>query len=134
MNALQGLALLLLLQTAGELLVRALALPLPGPVLGLAMLLPLLGWAPVALRVGAVAAVLLQHLSLLFVPVGVGVVVHLGALAPVGWRLLAVIVLSTWVGMAVTALVLRALLRTPPSATSGDAAATAAGTQESSGG
>ncbi len=114
MTALQGLALLLLLQTAGELLVRAVALPLPGPVLGLAMLLPLLRWAPVAQRVGAVAAVLLQHLSLLFVPVGVGVIVHLGALAPVGWRLLAVIVLSTWVGMAVTALVLRALLRTPP--------------------
>ena len=60
------------------------------------------------------SAVLLQHLSLLFVPVGVGVIVHLGALAPVGWRLLAVIVLSTWVGMAVTALVLRALLRAPP--------------------
>lgn len=110
-NALQGLALLLLLQTAGEGLVRALALPLPGPVLGLAMLLPLLGWAPVAQRVEAVAAVLLQHLSLLFVPVGVGVIVHLGALASVGWPLLVVIVVSTWVGMAVTALVLRALLR-----------------------
>jgi len=110
-TALQGLALLLLLQTAGEGLVRALALPLPGPVLGLAMLLPLLGWAPVAQRVEAVAAVLLQHLSLLFVPVGVGVIVHLGALAPVGWPLLVVIVVSTWVGMAVTALVLRALLR-----------------------
>ena len=111
MNALQGLALLLLLQTAGELLVRALALPLPGPVLGLALLLPLLRLAPVAQRVEAVASVLLQHLSLLFVPVGVGVIVHLGALAPVGWPLLVVIVVSTWVGMAVTALVLRALLR-----------------------
>lgn len=111
MNALQGLALLLLLQTAGELLVRALALPLPGPVLGLALLLPLLHLAPVAQRVEAVASVLLQHLSLLFVPVGVGVIVHLGALAPVGWRLLVVIVVSTWVGMAVTALALRALLR-----------------------
>ena len=111
MHALQGLALLFLLQTTGELIVRAAGLTLPGPVLGLVMLLPLLGWAPVAQRVGAVAAVLLQHLSLLFVPVGVGVIVHLGALAPVGWWLLAVIVLSTWVGMTVTALVLRALLR-----------------------
>ena len=130
MNALQGLALLLLLQTAGELLVRALALPLPGPVLGLAMLLPLLGWAPVAQRVGAVAAVLLQHLSLLFVPVGVGVIVHLGALAPVGWRLLTVIVLSTWVGMAVTAIVLRALLHKPPDAVSSNGSSPAAGTRE----
>lgn len=110
MNALQGLALLLVLQAAGELLVRAIGLPLPGPVLGLAMLLPLLAWPAVARRVEAVAAVLLQHLSLLFVPVGVGVVVHLGALAPLGWKLLVVIVVSTWVGMVVTALVLRALL------------------------
>jgi holin-like protein len=114
MNALQGLALLLVLQTAGELIVRALGLPLPGPVLGLVMLLPLLAWPPVAQRVESVAAVLLQHLSLLFVPVGVGVIVHLGALAPLGWKLAVVIVSSTWVGMAVTALVLRALLRPPP--------------------
>ena len=110
MIALQGLALLLLLQTTGELIVRGLGIGLPGPVLGLAMLLPALGWAPVARRVEAVAAVLLQHLSLLFVPVGVGVIVHLGALAPLGWKLGVVIVVSTWVGMTVTALVLRALL------------------------
>lgn len=110
MTALQGLALLLLLQSAGELIVRALGIGLPGPVLGLAMLLPALGWAPVARRVEAAASVLLQHLSLLFVPVGVGVIVHLGALAPLGWKLGLVIVVSTWVGMTVTALVLRALL------------------------
>ena len=110
MIALQGLALLLLLQTAGELIVRALGVGLPGPVLGLAMLLPALRWAPVARRAQAVASVLLQHLSLLFVPVGVGVIVHLDALAPLGWKLAVVIVVSTWVGMTVTALVLRALL------------------------
>jgi holin-like protein len=116
MTALQGLALLLALQTAGELIVRATAAPLPGPVLGLLMLLPLLAWRPVSRRVEAVAAVLLQHLSLLFVPVGVGVIVHLGALASIGGRLLVVLVVSTWVGMAVTALVLRALLRNAPAA------------------
>lgn len=110
MIALQGLALLLLLQTAGELIVRALGIGLPGPVLGLAMLWPALAWAPVARRIEAIASVLLQHLSLLFVPVGVGVIVHLGALAPLGWKLGVVIVVSTWVGMTVTALVLRALL------------------------
>ena len=114
MIALQGLALLLVLQAAGELIVKAGGLPLPGPVLGLAMLLPLLAWSPLARRVEAVAAVLLQHLSLLFVPVGVGVIVHLGALAPLGWKLLVVIVASTWVGMVVTALVLRALLGGTP--------------------
>jgi holin-like protein len=78
-------------------------------VLGLAMLLPLLGWAPVALRVGAVAAVLLQHLSLLFVPVGVGVIAHLGLITQYGLRMALALVLSTWIGLAVTALVLQKL-------------------------
>lgn len=110
MNALQGLALLLVLQSVGELSVRALGWPVPGPVLGLLLLLPLLTVPALALRVEAAATVLLQHLSLLFVPVGVGVIVHLGALAPLGWRLGVAIVVSTWVGMAVTALVLRRLL------------------------
>lgn len=114
MTALQGLALLLVLQSVGELTVRALGWPVPGPVLGLLLLLPLLSLQAVSRRVEPAAAVLLQHLSLLFVPVGVGVIVHLGALAPLGWRLGVVIVLSTWVGMVVTALVLRRLLPREP--------------------
>jgi holin-like protein len=109
-NALQGLALLLVLQAAGELLVRATGLPLPGPVLGLAMLLPLLAWPAVARRVEAVAAVLLQHLSLLFVPVGVGVILHLPLLAQHGLAIALVLLLSTLCGLAVTALVLKRLL------------------------
>ena len=38
MYALQGLTWLLLLQTLGELLVRHLGLPLPGPVVGMGLL------------------------------------------------------------------------------------------------
>ena len=57
------------------------------------------------------AGFLLTHLSLLFVPVGVGVMTHLALLSAYGVRLIAVIVLSTWIGMAVTALVLRLLQR-----------------------
>jgi holin-like protein len=117
LTALQGLALLLALQTLGEALVRATGVPFPGPVLGLLLVLPLLRWGAVRSRVEAIAGVLLQHLSLLFVPVGVGVIVHLGALAPIGGRLLLVLVASTWVGMVVTALVLRALLGEPPAVT-----------------
>ena len=54
------------------------------------------------------AGFLLQHLSLLFVPVGVGVMTHLALLSEYGGRMLFVIVLSTWIGLAVTALVLYA--------------------------
>ncbi|NML13574.1 CidA/LrgA family protein [Azohydromonas caseinilytica] len=122
MQALRGLALLLLLQALGEILARAFALPLPGPVLGLALLLPALRLPPVREPVAAAADMLLTHLSLLFVPVGVGVITHLGLLSQYGLKLLVAIVLSTWIGMAVTALVLRALLkRTAPQPAEGDA-------------
>ena len=111
MNLLRGLALLLLLQAAGESLTHAFDLPLPGPVIGLVLLLGGLSWRFVREPVSAAADVLLAHLSLLFVPVGVGVIVHLDLVARFGLQLMAVIVVSTWIGMAVTALVLRRLLK-----------------------
>jgi holin-like protein len=110
MPALRGLALLLLLQALGEALARAFRLPLPGPVLGLVLLLVALRIEALRAPVAAAADVLLANLSLLFVPVGVGVITHLALLSQYGLKLLLAIVLSTWVGMAVTALVLRALL------------------------
>ena len=109
MDALKGLTLLLLCQAAGEVLARAARLPLPGPVLGLLLMAVLLQWPLLRAPVQAAATPLLQHLSLLFVPVGVGVVVHLGLIAQYGLRMLLAVVLSTWVGLLVTALVLRRL-------------------------
>ncbi len=111
MQALRGLAWLLLLQLVGEVLSRAFSLPLPGPVIGMLLLMPALGWRPLREPVTEVARFLLAHLSLLFVPVGVGVITHLGVLQQHGFRLLAVIALSTWIGLAVSALTLRALMR-----------------------
>ena len=111
MKALQGLAWLLVLQSAGEALARLLHLAFPGPVVGMVLLLGALRWPAVRDSVAAVAEFLLTHLSLLFVPVGVGVMTHLGLLSRYGLRLGVVIVLSTWVGLGVTALVLRALMR-----------------------
>lgn len=111
MKALQGLAWLLVLQSAGEALARILHLAFPGPVVSMVLLLGALRWPAVRDRVAAVAEFLLTHLSLLFVPVGVGVLTHLGLLSRYGLRLGVVIVLLTWVGLGVTALVLRALMR-----------------------
>jgi holin-like protein len=110
MNGLRGLAILLLCQSAGEGLVRLLGVRFPGPVVGLLLLLVLLNWGPVKAPVQAIADTLLGHLSLLFVPVGVGVMTHLGLIASHGVVLVGVVVLSTWLGLAATALVLRALL------------------------
>ncbi len=111
LQALRGLAWLLALQSLGELLARGLHLPFPGPVAGMLLLLPALRWCAVREPVAACAAFLLRHLSLLFVPVGVGVMTHLPLLGQFGGRMLAVVVLSTWTGLAVTALVLRWLGR-----------------------
>lgn len=115
MQALTGFAVLLVAQSLGEGAARMVnaqwGLALPGPVwgmvlLGLALLVP---WVQrqLASAVGDASRVLLTHLSLLFVPVGVGVMVHLGLLSAYGWKLLAVLAVSTWIGLAVTAAVLR---------------------------
>ena len=110
MDALRGLALLLVLQAAGDGLAHALRLPIPGPVVGMALLIAALQVARLRAAVRAIAELLLAHLSLLFVPVGVGVVTHLDLLSRSGGALLLALAVSTWVGMAVTALVLKALL------------------------
>jgi holin-like protein len=110
MNSLRGLAFLLLLQAIGEALSHSLKLPVPGPVIGMLLLLPALQFECLRVAVAAAAELLLAHLSLLFIPVGVGVITHLSVLSQYGPKLLLVIALSTWAGMAVTALVLRAVL------------------------
>ena len=109
MIGLRGLAWLLALQSLGELLSRGLSLPFPGPVIGMLLLLIALRLPMVREPVAACANFLLSHLSLLFVPVGVGVMTHLGLVGQYGVRMLVVVVLSTWLGLVVTALVLHLL-------------------------
>ncbi len=111
MSGLRGLAWLLLLQSIGELLSRGLSLPFPGPVIGMMLLLVALRWPVVREPVAACADFLLAHLSLLFVPVGVGVMTHLSLVSQYGGRMLLVIVLSTLIGLAVTVLTLHVLWR-----------------------
>ena len=65
MKPLQGLALLLLMQSAGEALSHFLQLPVPGPVVGMVLLLLALRWAPVQQAIAPAAGFLLTHLSLL---------------------------------------------------------------------
>ena len=114
MQALQGITVLLVLQSLGEMLSRWLHLPLPGPVVGLLLLLAALRWQPVQQCVGAVADFLLSHLSLLFVAVGVGVMTHLPLVSQYGVRIGIVLALSTWVSLAVTAWVMRLLMNDAP--------------------
>lgn len=121
MQALRGLAWLLALQSVGELLSRGLSLPFPGPVIGMMLLLLALRSPAVREPVAACADFLLSHLSLLFVPVGVGVMTHLSLLDRFGGRILVVIVLSTWAGLAVTVLTLRLMSRSDAAVEEDDA-------------
>lgn len=113
MTGLRGLAWLLALQSVGELLARGFSLPFPGPVIGMLLLLLALRLPMVREPVQACATFLLTHLSLLFVPVGVGVMTHLGLLGQFGGRMLVVVVASTLIGMAVTVSVLQLLKEKP---------------------
>ncbi len=90
------ITVLLAFQLVGEVLARAFALPLPGPVLGMVGLLTafaLFPWLMATVR--PVATFLLAHLSLLFVPAGVGVVAHLDRFGTDGVALGLTIVGST---------------------------------------
>lgn len=90
---------------AGEVIARGTGLPLPGPVLGLVLLLAAIS-ASDRLRsaVRPVAQGILAHLSLLFVPAGVGVVAHLGLFAEQGAVLALALVVSTVAAIIVGAL------------------------------
>jgi holin-like protein len=103
-------AILLLFQCLGEGVAYAFALPVPGPVIGMLMLLAALAVSPRLLAMmESTANELLRHLSLLFVPAGVGIMVSASVLRG-HWLAVGLAVLaSTVLTMAVTALVMRAL-------------------------
>ena len=107
-----SLSLILLCQLAGEVIVRGLGLPMPGPVIGLMFLLILLlardRFAVLArgpLREDGVENAsrgLLAHLSLLFVPAGVGVMQKLDLVAAHGIAFAGVLAVSVLVTLLVT--------------------------------
>ncbi len=110
---LKALTTLLLFQALGETISFALRLPLPGPVIGLMLLLAYLLIRPVSIDgLRPTALDMLRHLSLLFVPAGVGIMLHGERLQAEGWKLLLAVVVSTVVTLAMTAWVTRWALRT----------------------
>jgi holin-like protein len=101
---LAGFTWLLLFQCAGEALARLAAMPVPGPVAGMALLLAaLLARRRTPDSLTAAADGLARHLSLLFVPAGVGVMLHVGRLADEWLPILVSLVVSTVLAIAATA-------------------------------
>ncbi len=108
----RALALLLLCQLAGEILARSAGAPVPGPVIGLALLAAgALVHARVAGRdpsdiehtdLGRVSAALLGSLGILFVPAGVGIVQQLPVVGAYALQLFVALVVSTALTLVVT--------------------------------
>lgn len=105
-------ALLLACQLAGEVLSLVLRLPIPGPVLGMLLLfVGLLLKRDVPAGLARTAEGLLEHLSLLFVPAGVGVMLHVALLADQWAALSVALVASTALTIVITALAMHWLTR-----------------------
>jgi putative effector of murein hydrolase LrgA (UPF0299 family) len=104
------LSLIFCCQLAGELLVAATGLPLPGPVIGMVILFTgLLAKGSLPQDLAAVGDALLTNLSLLFVPAGVGVMLH-GSLLGRDWLPITVALLgSTALTIIVTGMLMARL-------------------------
>jgi holin-like protein len=109
---LAGATWLLLFQCAGEVTSYALGLPVPGPVVGMLLLFVALRMRDrVPESIGVAADALAKHLSLLFVPAGVGVMMYFERLADEWLPILAALLVSTVLAMAVAARIFEALAR-----------------------
>ena len=107
-----ALTVLLVFQLVGEAISHALDLPVPGPVIGFVLLLAALairGHVPDGLRTTATG--MLNHFALMFVPAGVGVMVHLSRLRDEWLPISIAVVLSTVLTIGITALVMQWLMR-----------------------
>jgi holin-like protein len=109
---LNGMAILLFCQLCGEAIVRLFGWPIPGPVIGMLLLLAALMLRRRSLHdLDASAEGLLKYLALLFVPAGVGVMVYLGSIGN-AWFALAVTLLgSIVITLVVTGIVMQWMLR-----------------------
>lgn len=106
-----GLAILLLFQLAGELIVTVTSLPIPGPVVGMLLLFTVLlvrGRVPQGLE--RTVNALIMALSLLFVPAGTGIVAYLALIQQEWLPITAALIGSTVLTIAVTAWTMRVVI------------------------
>ena len=111
-RVLNYLTLILCCQLAGEMATTMTGISIPGPVIGMILLFCiLLVRGSIASDLERTADGLLRHLSLLFVPAGVGVVLHFGLLGDDWLPIGAAMVASTALTIAVTAVMMVWLTR-----------------------
>lgn len=107
MDFILGFSLLVLFQLLGEITVIWFELPVSGPVVGILLLLTTLiirGKVDKSLQQSS--STLLGHLSLMFVPAGVGLMVHYQLLAKEWLAISGTLILGTLIMLATTALIM----------------------------
>lgn len=106
------LTLIFCCQLAGEFIIGAAGLSIPGPVLGMVFLFCfLLVRGSIPNDLSMVADGLLNHLSLLFVPAGVGIMLHFKLLGDDFIAISVALFVSTVLTVIVTAVLMRRLSR-----------------------
>jgi Putative effector of murein hydrolase LrgA len=107
-----GIAIILCCQLVGEILSLALSLPIPGPVIGMVLLLIVLAlkenFAPVShdpayYSIENTGKYILANMSILFVPASVGIIQKFDILSRYGWTIAAAIIISTIVALIASA-------------------------------
>lgn len=112
MKLLRQTALLLLLVFIGEFLNKVCKIPVPGNILGMILLLAALATGIIKLKqIEEISQFLLNHLSVMFVPAGVGLLAVTGVLKSSWYFLLLIVVITTILVMSTTGLVVRLLRR-----------------------
>ena len=117
---LNAIFIIFLFQLIGELIQKVLELNIPGPVIGLILLLTVLLLSnkydrklvqDQKINLIISAENLVKYIPLFFLPVGVGVVMHLSFLEDNLVKVLLIIVLGTLMTLALTALLMEKLLK-----------------------
>jgi holin-like protein len=112
MSFLNGITILLIYQLVGEAMVLYLKLPVPGPVMGMVLLfITLLVRNRTPESLNSASTALLSHLSLLFVPAGVGMMVHFQRIGNEWLPISLAIIVSTVLTLVLTALIMKGCQR-----------------------
>jgi holin-like protein len=121
-SMINALAVFLFFQLVGEVISQMFKLPVPGPVVGMALLFLLLLFpSNLSERLRETAQRILQHLSLLFVPAGVGVMLHARRISDEWLAISVALIVSTVLTVAATALTISVLARFMNKRDTGDA-------------
>lgn len=107
-----GFFALILCQIIGDLIARSLSIPIPGPILGILLLLLYFLWrGEIPEDIARAGDLLIAWLPFLILPAGAGIILYLGALASEAFAILVALLVSTVIALGCTALIARALIR-----------------------